>query len=397
VRDATEVQTTTLTVVFDGPGAVTGGPSGCMAEWSGDGGVCRWTYPRGAIVTLRASERAPGAYQTWVGCAVEGTDCTLTMIGDRTVTVRFDPVRSYAPRAHFHTREDYGAEDPDRFFSRASLYWFNGDFGRHRKPCRDGVDERVKIASASELTVRRLMQGRFRYRFCERVATRKGGGWKTRRETVDSRQLSAPAAKDHSEKRPRGRAGFYLDLPKRHWHGVRPPKSDSAVYKGPAMHYELRPKRWIVFWFFFAYNQRRLDTHQGDWEHLAVRLDDRNLSREAAYYNHYCGADRNRWDVLRSNDRLVDGLHPIAYIADGGHGIWPTPGTDIETCNGNGGSGFFDRRSKGPRWDTWTRKLVDVTANGWYGAGVGWGKEGGIGWGPLAPGPWKDNVTPADW
>jgi hypothetical protein len=397
--DDQEQAVVTLTVRFDGPGRVTG-TSACEAKWAGDPAVCRFSYVRGTTARLVAEEFAPKAYKTWIGCAVSGPTCTKVMDRDESVTVRFDPVRSYAPRAYLHPDEEYGAMNPDKFFSKASLYWLNawGQTNYPQKPCgKKREPERELIASARRLTVKRLMAGDFRYHYCRRSG---GGAYKTE-ATIRSDQLTAPAAKGHPAKRPRERHGFYLELPKGSWKGVDPQEGSSIFYEGPAMHYELKSRKSVVYWFFFGYNNRLGDKHQGDWEHLAVRLDDDNLASKAAYYNHLCDGDELQWKSLD----VVEGTHPVAYVARGGHGIWPTPGTSrgrrptlLGTCpDWYKVKGLYDVRAMGPRWDTWTRDLVDVTENGWYGAGVGWGKDGGVGWGPLAPGRWKGNVVPSGW
>src|SRR5262249_43075727 len=152
------------------------------------------TYPKNAAVRLTAQELAPGAHQGWSGCFIaNGASCTVPLTADRTVTVKFDPARTYAPRAYFsnvkksmleriadltwyhryskyYDPEDHGAGDPDDFFAASSLRWYNRKRENGTGNCNGDGHLRVKIASARELTVRKLMAGRYRYK-CRLVDT----------------------------------------------------------------------------------------------------------------------------------------------------------------------------------------------------------------------------------
>ena len=59
--------------------------------------------------------------------------------------------------------------------------------------------------------------------------------------------------------------GFYLDLDDG-W------RAGTALDKDPA-YFEFKSGRYVIYWFFYAYSGQGT-THEGDWEHIVVRLDD---------------------------------------------------------------------------------------------------------------------------
>ena len=66
--------------------------------------------------------------------------------------------------------------------------------------------------------------------------------------------------------------------------------------------YEITQETYIVYWFFYPYNDWDgghagnlvTERHEGDWEHIAVRLDEHSVATEGAYYQHYCPARDRR-------------------------------------------------------------------------------------------------------
>lgn len=63
-----------------------------------------------------------------------------------------------------------------------------------------------------------------------------------------------------------------------------------------------------------------------DWERLRVRTV--NGSAESADFNTHSGgafsAGTYRW-----GDMETQGDRPVAYVASGSHGVWPTPGRHV--------------------------------------------------------------------
>ena len=83
----------------------------------------------------------------------------------------------------------------------------------------------------------------------------------------------------------------------------------------------------IQYWFSYAYNGDITTgadfEHEGDWEHITVRLDDDNLADEVAYYQHYCQPEIKTWEEMETGfgtrTGLDEGTHPIVFSAKGGH------------------------------------------------------------------------------
>ena len=145
---------------------------------------------------------------------------------------------------------------------------------------------------------------------------------------------------------------------------------------------------------------------------MAVRLEDDDKARTAAYWQHFCDPLNSNtsygnynWDRMKTNGFLVDNTHPTAYSAYSGHPTFPTHVGRIEVvpCD-NPKKGLLDRTGEGGvTWQTWEGPLYDVKDQIWYGFGGGWGaKIGGVtGWGPLGPGKQMQAsdapAQPGDW
>jgi hypothetical protein len=403
-----------LRVVLDGPGDVDGLVSGSCPGRTAHGDLlpvtsdCTAWYPRGTTVRLTARELAPGAFRAWMGCAADGVVCSRKLTGPTTLYVRFDPVRTYAPRVYLHGDENAFPEDPARFITRSRLMWFN-ELSRTLHPCVRNARRRV-LVSASPIVSRIKAGGYAMKRFCW-----VSGAYRPPKHfhrTFTSAPLTAPAARGQAPKATPGRFGFYLELGDHaNWReGVRPPLGSTTYDNAPPMYYEYtapaanRPHGSITYWFFHAANTRRGDRHQGDWEHVVVRLNDHNTATSVAYFNHYCPGKIVDWQTMNAGDGngtgVFDHVHPIVYSAAFGHGLWPNPGTTAVTCWPLGQpkpGGLWDKRARKWTWDTWTRSLRDARTQDWYSLGVGWGREGGIGWGPVGPGKHKADVLPRGW
>jgi hypothetical protein len=77
---------------------------------------------------------------------------------------------------------------------------------------------------------------------------------------------------------------------------------------------------WLEYWLWFYYNNGEnpvhFDNHEGDWEHINLRLG-MDLSPVKAIYGEHTYASKCDWtDVERSGDR------PVVYVAQGRHASW---------------------------------------------------------------------------
>lgn len=128
----------------------------------------------------------------------------------------------------------------------------------------------------------------------------------------------------------------------------------------------------IQYWFFYAFNGRegRHITHEGDWEHVTVRISNaREPSLLSAYISAH-GTESGVWAMparvsppqflgSRPELRLAPSGRPIIYSALGSHACYPGPGAFAR-----GRIKSRDRTADGgPVWDT-AHDLVLVEING---------------------------------
>lgn len=415
-EDETNVDEVTLTTDVMGPGVA----NGCTS-------TCTTRHKRGGLVTFTAVPDEPNdGFLAWEGCdSVVGATCLVRLHSDRTIKAMFDPVVTYAPWVRFSKGERRYPMDPGEFVRGSSLKWANIGSKKY-KPCT--TRDKLKV-SKGDVDPAKLSNGLYSHRYCYRVRecrpvfagghavpTCSYGPKKYRRFTSDD--LTSPSKKKKPGRgKVLGRSGFFLDLDNDFRSGVTPSRG-AAHYSGPLMYVEYKPGRYIIYWFFSGQNDatvaRVRDLHEGDWEHIVVRLDARNRTIEMdpsiAYYAHYCNTRRYAWAYLAKVGWLVNKTHPTVWVSRGSHASYADEGTDLIAgdCR-NPMKGVRDTRTKGVIWETWQKGRAgfrEATTESWYGFGGGWGHEAdstsgfpGPFWGPLGPGPLKydDGASPADW
>lgn len=185
-----------------------------------------------------------------------------------------------------------------------------------------------------------------------------------------------------------GQEGFYLNLD----NSLRPGSgADAPVY------FQYRRHRYVTYWFLYGFNDsgREVGNHEGDWEQISVRLDDKDRATEVAFYGH--GTPHIRpWSQLL----YFDG-HPIVYSANGSHASYWKIG-EFDRKGPGVVSGKDYTSGAGPIWKTWNR-LVRVKSQPWYGYGGAWGEVGASRGvldkettGPLGPSRYKE-PAPSNW
>jgi Vacuolar protein sorting-associated protein 62 len=175
-----------------------------------------------------------------------------------------------------------------------------------------------------------------------------------------------------------GGKGFFLDL-----------ADDDAVRHGDA---SSAPVYWesfdkgddhttaVVYWLFYGYDDFvsggvRINTHEGDWERVAVQLRD-GKPFGMTFWRHNeppCLVD---WDDLETSDG-----HPVAYSAVGSHasyhragGFDATPANVVGVPIPGSATPITDITSPGTKWPTWER-TQSVTQTSWWGYKGGWGNQ----------------------
>jgi hypothetical protein len=76
----------------------------------------------------------------------------------------------------------------------------------------------------------------------------------------------------------------------------------------------------VQYWFFYAYNDAVRNYHEGDWEGITVVLNPGGRPLLAAYTQHRAGQRAAWMDV-----EVVDGTHPVDYVARGSHANYFRP------------------------------------------------------------------------
>lgn len=121
-----------------------------------------------------------------------------------------------------------------------------------------------------------------------------------------------------------------------------------------------------VYWFFYAGNNFTnngvpINAHEGDWERVAVRINETGLAESVTFHAHNApGCQQSIGDVE------MDGTHPVIYSASGSHASYPKVGVYPA------GAMVYDFTNRGTRWET-GKGLVEVTSAPWWGYYGTWG------------------------
>jgi hypothetical protein len=291
-----------------------------------------------------------------------------------------------APLVWLHSTERLWPADPGDFVARSALGW------NRRAGCRDTIVAARGSISAGRLGTRSLF-GLGPYE--ERPTTPRppsGSDQCARRPTAVRATAYSRPERPNDE-------GFFLDHDNREREGVvprcPPAKPKCGVYDAAPVHYQYSPRRFITYWFFFAFSApvgepiSAFSGHEGDWERISIRLDAQNEPTAVAYWQHKGEpSDENgrvvSWRRVEHEDAVV-GDRPVVFSARGSHASYPKECRKllgVKTC-------LTDRRNRGWLWRT-AGHLRDVTAEPWYGFGGAWGAVRGLHpdrTGPSGPGP----------
>ena len=108
----------------------------------------------------------------------------------------------------------------------------------------------------------------------------------------------------------------------------------------------------IEYWYFFPYNDNvSWSNHEGDWEHILIKLDCNNIITQIIYYQHGEPSSVNRSNIEWFEN--TTGGHPLVWIADGSHASYPH---NDNACNSNWkeGSDTSCETVNRYRWFTWS-------------------------------------------
>jgi len=213
-----------------------------------------------------------------------------------------------------------------------------------------------------------------------------------------------------------GETDLYLDIPRgtNHQntrHGFRPNRGrlsapcyvNARSAPGDSSAFDLQ------YWFFYPFNGRegRHITHEGDWEHVTVRVTNTSEPRLISAYLSAHGQDNGGWAFpdaeteIGPSLQLTPGGNPIAYSALGSHASYTSAGVHKQAWPKAG-----DRTSDGgPIWIT-ADDIVLVEINGqppegsedaspWLGFPGRWGAIRKLAWPLAATGPIGPSQQPS--
>ena len=116
----------------------------------------------------------------------------------------------------------------------------------------------------------------------------------------------------------------------------------------------------LQYWFYYPFNDfYTLGDHEGDWEHVTVRLGP-DLGPLGAWYAQHDENAPGEWSGWSALER--EGDHPVVLSARGSHASFPEPvdGLDV-TCPGRDPAGAAARGCAVWRsWDASAGGVVDV-------------------------------------
>lgn len=311
-------------------------------------GIGRRDAPPGTSTASKANSAASPAPSAVPRPVESGTGQTPT-------------VQRYAPFVYLAPGERFEPLKATSFVAESSLSWAR-DQG-----CSDDT-----VADRTHIDQKLLGSGGYRHQIANALCVNHG-------TQHPSDKLTRPRH-DGKDGVPKGE-GFFLNFPNERRAGQ---VSDAPVY------YEYAPRRYITYWFFYAFNDAPKPTnafdHEGDWERISIRLDSEERAVTVAYFEHsgYC---TRSWSRAGKHDG-----HPLAYSARGTHATYPRAGT-FPIAHGLA----TDTAGRGTGWATY-RRLANARDQGWFGYGGAWGEvgEGSDSTGPLGPSPAK-SAAPTDW
>ena len=106
---------------------------------------------------------------------------------------------------------------------------------------------------------------------------------------------------------------------------VEHPKLNNVVY-GHAV--ESNGRLWLQYWLWYFYNDYQLSfqlgLHEGDWEMVALRMDEQDDHPDVAVYAQHRYGELRDWDGVEKFQ--PGGERPVVYVARGSHASYFEPG-----------------------------------------------------------------------
>ena len=268
-------------------------------------------------------------------------------------------VNRYAPRMVLKTDEQYWPMSAGSFIDRSILKWAH-DYG-----CPDTEWQGRPVPSYLAYAT----DGPYTWRTNSNVLCNpEGTGWHP-----------AQNVWPHSDGGPGGEEGHYLDADE--------DTNDGDGLAGDEnVYFRYQPQQQIDYWFFYGFSKTaKTASHEGDWEHISVRLNESNAATHFAFFHH-------EWKCkLRAEHTPRYQKRPWAYVARNSHGTYP------KYADTRVGDNIVDPGESSVKWNA-RPNLFALSEMDWYPYGGGWGKFRGAHPGVSGPqGPSNYKPPPVDW
>lgn len=282
---------------------------------------------------------------------------------------RAEVAAKYWPVVDYHPGETGYPMSATAFLNNSKLKWFH-------KKCRELADN---YTLTSNINWERLATGDYEHlegttamNHPGRVICKFGDKWwQSNKDRVEPFSTGGPSKRE----------GMALDLANDKMLGSE--GANNPVY------YQMRWKKWIQFWFLSGQSSTKGVVHEGDWERIAIKLNDENRAVKVTYYHHRRQCQLKWGKVPRWGAGVS---HPHVQAAQHSHGSYPFGST---TATRRHDVVHVDAVGTDPD-NTWYtgNNLRHVNSEGWFGFEGGWGKAQNFGFNSGPEGPSTTKPTP---
>ncbi len=221
--------------------------------------------------------------------------------------------------------------------------------------------------------------------YLKRVMLRFDRSFRSDRQILDKGEVRpsniAKQSGDGQSSGGRSKSSFFLQIPNDdNEHTTRRGSLASAICYARII--ERKDHKDLQYWFFYPYNGLAKGEHEGDWEHISIRIFQ---GKPTGYYF----GTHNGGKVHLPKDVALVGRHVVVYSAKHSHASYPTAGKQVRSL-----APHDHTADGGPEWRTWRRLKPIDRRLGWVRYSGHWGEIGDLPWtsgpyGPAHQAPWS--------
>lgn len=281
------------------------------------------------------------------------------------------PAYDHAPRLWLHSDEHLWPFGPLDFITHSSLVWV------HDRGCDDWT-------ASENPSYGDLGSGTYYHQ-----AVDGGAPCTAHYGTAFVTNSYSAVNEDYEANRPEPGEGWMLQLDNAYRDGEGFDNTETIVVR------QDHAENWIQYWYNFGNSTNRWGTgHEGDWEHISIRLNASDVPVEVEYSFHH-----EKCTLPWSDAPRVDG-RPVVWIAKESHGSYPSqmnrtyyPGNQTTQRD------LIDGPASGAHFWNAQANLKSLSDFAWYDYGGSWGDRHGDlddqrteeerDFGPSSPGWWR--------